>query len=320
MAKPLHRIVVAAILLCATRGSVARGQDPLIRLPVDSIERLFRSAPFKVLAGQDSRYKGDRTQHLLLNFDSLTALEVKWAKAPVGGQAFNNQPRYEAAAYELQKLFLDPPNYVVPPTVLRMVPLAEYVKRERTVERTFESGASVLVVVQYWADDLTADDVYDKRRAERDSVYARHLGDLNVLTFLIRHGDANAGNILLSLDSTNPRVLAVDNGVSFASEPSNRGSYWRDLRISRLGRATADRLLRIRRADLDSALAVLAQFSLQGGEYHAAPLGEVLDRGRGVRQKGDVVQLGLTSSEIEGVHERLKSLVKRIQDGKLQTF
>ena len=315
-----HRTFIAASLLGAAVATTARSQDPIIRLPTDSIERLLRSAPYTVVAGQGSRYEGDRTQHLLLSFDSTTALEVKWAKAPIGGQAFNNQPRYEAAAYELQKLFLDPPNYVVPPTVLRMVPLSEVAQRDEYAERTFENAASVLVVVQYWADDLTDKNVFDKKRAEHDSAYARHLGDLNVLTYLIRHNDANAGNILISKDSTNPRLFAVDNGVSFASPPSNRGSFWRDFRVTRLGRTTADRLLQIRREDLDRALGVIAQFALREGQYHEAERGASIDEDSGVRKKGDVLQLGLTASEIGGVHDRLKSLVKRIQDGKLPTF
>jgi hypothetical protein len=315
-----HRTLIALSLLGAAVATTAHSQDPIIRLPTDSIERLLRTAPYTVVAGQDSRYQGDRTQHLLLSFDSTTALEVKWAKAPVGGQAFNNQPRYEAAAYELQKLFLDPPNYVVPPTVLRMVPLSEVAQRDRYAEATFSDAASVLIVVQYWADFLTDKGVFDKKRVERDSVYARHLGDLNVLTYLIRHSDANAGNILISQDSSNPRLFAVDNGVSFASPPSNRGSFWRDLRVTRLGRTTAERLQKIRREDLDRALGVLAQFDLREGEYHEAAKGESIDDGTGVRRKGNVLQLGLTDSEIAGVHDRLKSLVKRIQDGKLATF
>lgn len=314
-----HRTFIAASLFGAAVAT-AHAQDPIIRLPTDSIERLLRSAPYTVVAGQDSRYQGDRTQHLLLSFDSTTALEVKWAKAPIGGQGFNNQPRYEAAAYELQKLFLDPPNYVVPPTVLRMVPLSELAERDRYAEPTFGNAKSVLVVVQFWADNLTDKDVFDKKRAERDSVYARHLGDLNVLTYLIRHSDANAGNILISRDSSIPRLFAVDNGVSFASPPSNRGSFWRDLRVTRLSRTTAERLQQIRREDLERALGVLAQFALRDGEYHEGERSASIDDRSGVRKKGDALQLGLTDSEIAGVHDRLKSLVKRIQDGKLPTF
>ena len=184
-----HRTLIAVSLLGAAVATTAHSQDPIIRIRTDSVERLLRSAPYTVVAGQDSRYQGDRTQHLLLSFDSTTALEVKWAKAPIGGQAFNNQPRYEAAAYELQKLFLDPPNYVVPPTVLRMVPLSELVERDRYAEPTFGNAKSVLVVVQYWADFLTDKDVFDKKRAERDSVYARHLGDLNACNAVV-HRDS----------------------------------------------------------------------------------------------------------------------------------
>ena len=50
-----------------------------------------------------------------------TVLGVKWARTPPGGRTLNNQPQYEIAAYRLQKMFLDPPHYVVPPTVMRLM-------------------------------------------------------------------------------------------------------------------------------------------------------------------------------------------------------
>ena len=47
---------------------------------------------------------------------------VKLRRAEPGAEDFNNRPRYDLAAYELQKLFLEPAEYVVPPTALRFVP------------------------------------------------------------------------------------------------------------------------------------------------------------------------------------------------------
>ena len=40
-------------------------------------------------------------------------------------------------------------------------------------------------------------DVYNPARFAADPVYARHIGQLNVLTYLIEHRDSNLGNFLL---------------------------------------------------------------------------------------------------------------------------
>src|SRR5262249_50148648 len=196
-------------------------------------------------------------------------MEVKLAKAPPGGEAFNNEPRYEIAAYALQKLLLDEPDYVVPPTVARMVSVDDYRRIAETGEPTFNDAASVLLVLQYWTLDVTPKGVFNKKRAEHDTAYARHLGDLNVFTYLIRQRDANAGNILISADSLHPRMFSVDNGVSFGSPASNRGTEWSTLRVKRIGRATAARLQSIRSEQLTQALAVIAQFERRNGQYVA---------------------------------------------------
>jgi hypothetical protein len=296
-------------------------QDGLITAPAAVIEGRLRDQSFEVVQQAGSRFNGDRTSHGLLHFADSSYMEVKLAKAPPGGEAFNNQPRYEIAAYALQKLFLDEPDYVVPPTVARMVDLEHYQRITTTAgEPTFSDARSVLLVLQYWTLDVTSKGVFDKKRAEQDTAYARHLGDLNVLTFLIRQRDANAGNILISADSLHPRLFSVDNGVAFDSPASNRGTEWSTLRVKRVGQATAARLQRMRSEDLVEALAVIAQFERRDGQYVRVARTANLDPNRGVRRKGDVLQLGLTAAEIDGVRQRLEWLVGRLKSGRLTAF
>jgi hypothetical protein len=296
-------------------------QDGNIGMPAARVEAYLRDSALKPVASQGSRFKGDRTEHVLLAFNDTTALEVKWASAPAGGAAFNNQPRYEAAAYELQKLFLAERDYVVPPTALRMVPQSVFAASAGLKgEPTFDDSPAVLVELQYWTMGVTADGVFDPKRANRDSVYARHLGDLNILTYLIRHRDANKGNMLLSADSANPRLFAVDNGVAFNSPPSNRGTDWERMRVERVSAPTVARLRSINEANLTTALGVVAQFERRGDDYVATAPGPNLDADKGIRRKGSTLQLGLTSYEIEGVRDRLKSLLKDIDRGKVKTF
>jgi hypothetical protein len=245
---------------------------------------------------------------------------VKWATSARGGEAFNNQPRYEAAAYELQRLYLGERDLVVPPTVLRMIPTAVFASAKLRGEPTFDDTPSVLVALQYWTTDVTADNVFDTKRAERDSGYARHLGDLNILTYLIRQRDSNKGNVLVSVDSANPRLFAVDNGVAFESQPSNRGTDWQYMRVKRISATTAARLRAISDTTLARALGVIAQFERRGDEYVATASGANLDPDRGVRRNATTLQFGLTRSEIDGVRDRLRDLIERIDRGKIRTF
>jgi hypothetical protein len=296
-------------------------QDGNIAMRAARVEAYLRDSALKPVASEGSRFKGDRTEHVMLAFNDTTAIEVKWAVAPAGGEAFNNQPRYEAAAYELQKLFLDERDYVVPPTALRMVPQSVFAASAGLKgEPTFDDSPAVLVELQYWTMGVTPEGVFDPKRASRDSVYARHLGDLNILTYLIRHRDANKGNMLLSADSTNPRLFAVDNGVAFASPPSNRGTDWERMRVERVSAATVARLRSINEASLATALGVVGQFERRGDDYVATAPGPNLDADKGIRRKGSTLQLGLTTYEIEGVRDRLKSLLKDIDRGKVKTF
>lgn len=298
----------------------ARAQDGNVMYAVAEIEQRLRNHPFEIQDRQGSRFEGDRTQRVTLMFPDSVMMMVKWAKAAPGGESFNNVPRYEIAAYELQKLFLDEKDYVVPPTVARIVSLPWYQGLDRTVRPTFSSTSSVLVVLQYWLWNVTGTDFYDQNRLRADSVYARHLADMNILTYLIRHSDANHGNYLISKDSANPRLFSVDNGVAFRSEESNRGTEWRDLRVDRLPRATVERLRGIQRHELEAALGVLEQFEIRDGELIPMEKSANFAAGRGIRRKDNQLQLGLTTREIAEVHSRLQRLIRQVDSGRIATF
>jgi hypothetical protein len=284
------------------------------------IEEYMRADVFQIISWRGARAPGDRTQQVTLQYPDDTVIKVKWANAPRGGGTFNNEPRYERAAFVLQKMFLGDDEYVVPPTILRVFPL-DYVRAHvPEIAPTFGKASSVLVALQYWVPQLTPKNFWDEQRAESDTVYARRIGNMNILTYLIRHADANVGNFLISQVADDPRVYSVDNGVSFRSIPSNRGYEWRDLRVKRLPAATVERLRAITRADLDAALAVLAEFEIRDGVLVEVPPDENLSPGRGIRQSDGRIQLGLTQAEIGDVESRLRSLLRNVDSGKLTTF
>jgi hypothetical protein len=99
--------------------SIPWAQDANITYPVDEIERKLIHEDFEILKFRDLRFKGDIGKRVILKYDDGKDLQIKWRRALNEGHVFNNAPRFEIAAYELQKLFLDESDFVVPPTVAR---------------------------------------------------------------------------------------------------------------------------------------------------------------------------------------------------------
>lgn len=311
-----------AAALCALAlpwGAADAGAQNIKGEPPE-IERKLRSGEFEMRRWAGARFEGDRTQQAALEFGDGEMVLVKWAKAPRGGDRFNNRPRYEVAAYELQKLFLEEAEYVVPPTVARCVPPWSYPEAVAPEAPTFEGEPCVLVVLQSWLWNVTEESVFDRGRFRRDTVYARHLANLNVLTHLIDHKDANVGNFLLSTVEGSPRVYGVDNSLAFDSEKSNRGTDWRRLRVDAVPAATVARLRELSEEVLRDALSVVAQFERSGGGMVPVEPGPPLDPEQGIRVRDGVIQLGLTEGEIGDVYARIQRLLRRVDRGNLATF
>jgi hypothetical protein len=320
MTTPQRSLSHLLALPCLLLAAAAAAQDANIRQPVADLERLLAAEPLVITQAEISRpkAKGDITLKAEVSFGGAPPLRVKLRKAEPGAEAFNNVPRYDQAAYELQKLFVDPPEYLVPPTALRMVPLADFARYSPGVKRTFSAADQVLAVVQYWLSDiLVLADVYDPARFQADPVYARHIGQLNILTFLIEHRDSNAGNFLIGKAEVGPRVFSIDHGVAFASIDSDRGEAWKDLRVDRLPADTVARLRQITLPGLQQRLGVLAQWKLDNGAFVAVPPGPNLAPGRGVRREGADLQMGLTRTEILRVHRLLEHLLERVDAGEI---
>ena len=317
--QPMSRLMglFAAPLLPALVAT-STAQDANIGLPVADLEQLFAAEPLVITQAEISRpkAKGDITLRAEVSFGGAAPLRAKLRKAEPGADSFNNVPRYDLAAYELQKLFLDPAEYVAPPTALRMVPLADFAKYSAGVARTFPAADQVLAVVKYWLSDIqVVEDVYSPERFAADPVYARHIGQLNVFTYLIRHGDSNVGNFLLGKAEVGARAFSIDHGVAFASEESDRGNKWRDMRVDRLPADTIERLRNITPQLLADRLGVLAQWRLEGRSYVPVAGGKNLSENRGVRRVGNELQMGLNKSEIREVHRRLMRPLERVDRG-----
>jgi hypothetical protein len=311
-----------ALPLLFALGATAAAQDANITRPIDELERLLAAEPLVITSAEISRpkAKGDITLKADVSFGGAPPLRVKLRKAEPGADTFNNVPRYDLAAYELQKLFIPPAEYVVPPTALRMIERKDFAKYQPDVLRTFSGADQVLAVVQYWLSDiLVLADVYKADRFESDPVYARHIGQLNVLTHLIQHRDSNAGNFLIGKAEQGARVFSIDHGVAFASIDSDRGELWKNMRVTRLPADTVAQLRTITMPMLEQRLGVLAQWRLEGERFVPAPLGPSLSAHRGVRREGKDLQMGLTRAEIQAIYRLLTKLLERVDAGEITT-
>ncbi|WP_419161973.1 hypothetical protein [Candidatus Palauibacter sp.] len=319
------KLLVAGVTLAVP--AVLAGQDPNFLLPVAEIGRILREGEFEVLDIRPSRgLPGERTYRATIQSgDHL--LQVKYAPAPEGGDEFNNRPRYELAAWAVQKLFLDERDWVVPPTAIRALPLdvvqatlaAAPGDANLPPEQTFREWPMTLVALQYWLFNVEVpEELPDGDRLEEDEVYERLLGNFNLLTYIIRHSDSNQGNFVQSTDPSRPRVFAVDNGVAFSSEESDRGTRWRDLQLDRYAASAIDRLRTITGEELQANLGVLVQFEIRNGNFVEVEPTENLDPGRGVRHDAQRIQLGLTDSEIRALHRRIVRLLQWVDDGRYE--
>ena len=314
----LIRRFAAPLLFGLAAGAAA--QDANIKQPIEDLERQLAAEPLVITHAETSRpnAKGDITLKADVSFGGAEPLRVKLRKAEPGANTFNNVPRYDLAAYELQKFFVDPAEYLVPPTNLRMVGLADFAKYSPGVRRTFPDADQVLAVVQYWLSDIKSiPDVYDAKRFDNDPAYARHIGQLNVLTYIIRHRDSNQGNFLIGKAEQGARVFSIDHGVAFDSEDSDRGELWKDMRVTRLPADTVERLRKITLDDLTQRLSVLAQWRLEDGQYVPVAKGPNMSEYRGVRRSGNDLQMGLNKSEIRSVFRLMEDLLKRVDAGKI---
>ena len=249
-------------------------------------------------------------------------IRAKWKIAPPGGTGFNNAPEREIAAYEAQKLFLDPADYVVPPIAGVCVPLELHTEALGPVDPTFPGTRCVFGVLAYWLENVHDDAARDLARVDRDPVYRDHLARLNLFTYLIDHRDPRDANFLIAKDPKRPRVFAIDNGLAFSGFQNPFVFYygdWGDIRVPALRRADVERLRTARRADFER-LAVVAQYAIRDGMLMSVPPGPPLAEDRSVRVGDGVIQFGLTRAEIDAMESRVRTLLERVDAGEVDLY
>jgi hypothetical protein len=311
------------LLLAAGWATASAEPGSSIEHPVAYIEARLRG-PIEVVEAAQARprIEGDRSARVVLaGLEGAANLNAHWKPVAPPGRGFNNEPRYILAAYEFQKLFLDECEYVVPPVALRALSTTDYAQLRGEAPATLRGNSSVLFLLSYWLNNVTNRDPWEPARFEAEPRYARHWGNLNILTHLIDHKDNNLGNLLISEDPEDPRVFSVDNDVAFASEASDRGVTWSRLQVQRLPADTLARLRTITLEQLERELGVLVEFRVVDGLLMPVDTpGANFSPRNGVRSAGDRVQFGLTTNEIRTLHRRIGSLVSQADRGEVQAI
>lgn len=316
-------VVFAATLLIAGEAGFAIAA-PLPRnwpMPPSELEKRFRQQDFRVLEAKPAGSGVTGAFKARIEFPDSRQLDVKWKFAPPGkADAWNNSPRKELAVYEIQRWIFDENDFVVPTIAVVCLAMHEAHAIDPAVKPTFPGTSCALGTISAWMQDVHApQDAFDRESFEKNPAYARHLADLNVLTYLVGHRDSHEGNLLVANDPADPRVYAVDNGIAFDLLPWNlRVFNWFRIRVPWLRRETIDRLRKVSKADV-RALAVVDEMEADaGGALHVVPTGPNLDPGGrdGVRRHGDRVQLGLNEDEMDDLKERVDKLIARVDSGR----
>ncbi len=307
--------------------AVARPErpDPFPNWPVPPTEAelIMQDRPAELRLVERTEQGVGGAQRVRVFFEDIDQeVTFKLKRIPDDLDGMNNAPRKEIAAYELQKLFLEPEDYVVPTTMARCIPLERWEPFDPDDVPQIQGARCVLVVAALWLEDVTMPDVlYERERFLKDPVYARYLADFNVFSYLIEHRDTRQGNALVSKDPGRRQVFAIDNGIAFGTFPYNFFvPNWDRLRVAALRKETVERLRSLRYMELNK-LQVAQQLSDDGtGLYRMVRRGSALDSRVGAEAIDGVVQLGLTKSEIDGVWQRVQKLLRRVDAGEIPLF
>lgn len=327
---PSSTLAADAVEPAALRSRrVVRGHTPNGSMsphwPIDPIraEQILARGRLRILATEYAGrgVTGARRVELAL-FEPRIRITAKWKPSTRRLDAFNNSPRREIAAYEVQKLFLDPEDYVVPTSRLRCLRPGEFAGGRRIRETTVRGANCRIGVLSIWMQSVTLpEELLDRERFAHRPEYARRLADFNLAMYLIEHADGRRGNFLISTHGLPPRVFSVDNGVSFGGFLYNWFvPNWKKLRVPALREASVDRLRRLTYADVER-LGVVAQLEWRRpGHLVNVPPTRNLDPDDGVRLEGDTIQIGLDEDEIEDLWERIEHLLDAVDQGRVAVF
>ena len=266
----------------------------------------------------------------------VVTLRAKWRGARVVFRAkwrpqssgdLINEPRKELAAYAVQKLFLDDEELVVPPTAPHCFPLDEYRRFDPEATATFDGMDCVFGFASFWLESAQSvssarehhllpegSGIWDAQLFARDAVYRSSVGNANLLTYVINHGDAHNEQFLIEHTPRGLRTYVVDNSIAFLSMKNPMVMFredWSHIQVSHLPRRAIDRLARLTKDDF-AKLGTVNVLERKERQLRAAPRAPLPESdGSAMSWNGTRLRIGLTTLEIAQVETRVRDLLKR---------
>lgn len=242
------------------------------------IESLLVSKDARILAAERTASGGNGAWVLTLSapFEGRSIqFRAKWR--PDASRGGTNSPRNELVAHALQRLYLDPLDYIHPPTRSRCFELDHY----RTVvdsdaQPSFPKQSScVFGTIAHWVEGASTltnewfyrEAVLDEARWQHDATYRRTLADANLLTYLTLNGDTHRGNWLKVDTAAGRRIYMVDSSLSFTRHRNAALTLHDDFSaiLVPLRKQSVDRVMQIDEATLESLSAIERVYASDAG-------------------------------------------------------
>jgi hypothetical protein len=322
-----HRLLAGAPApeLTAPTRLCARGNDREPCRTARAIEELLERTDL-VIDGVESTASGKQQAQLLtLVADPGGArlrFRAKWRALSTAHGL--NDPRKEVIAYEVQKLVLEPDDFVVPPARSHCFELAAYKQRvDAKAVETFPRTGCIFGTLSYWLEGAeTSSQVLDRELFRTDPIYRRTLADTNLLLYLVSNGDTHQDQFVSLRGDTGRRIYCVDFTISLSTYKNPTLSFeedWSNLHVP-LVPSHVERLRQISDERLN-ALAVVERHERSGNRLLRRPATRNTPPHprAGLVWTNDELRIGITGEELELLRERLKTLVARVERGEPAT-
>jgi len=345
---PRHLVPLA--MICAATACMSTSPTSPTTLCVDprpsapcrtatDVEGWLRRPGIEILAASAPEKGRQGTRILTLAVpggDDRIVFRAKWRSlSTISGL---NNPRAELAAYAVQRLVLEPHEYVVPPARGHCFELEHYrahVDVDAGEPPSFGKTRCVYGILSYWLEGavslkraeisgwIRSGGPYDAALFARNAIYRQSVADMNLFAHVISHGDAHPNQFVVTGGAERPFVHMVDNSTSFTSfrnKSIEPGADWSEIIVPALRRTVVDRLGALDPAHWDR-LAVIDQYEVRDGilvPTRRTPA--TSQRSSGFRWIGGELQVGLTEKEIAMLRSRIEALVARVARGETRVF
>jgi hypothetical protein len=325
-----------AVPLTQPTSLCVAGREGVACREAQEVERALASRDLEILGAGSTPHgiQGARVLTLAAQGEhGRVVFRAKW-RAHASADDLN-RPRKEVLAHAVQKLFLDPDEWVIPPAAGHCFPLEAYRKAiDPLAKPTYPPATCVLGVLTYWLegsqslDDAEDEDwiptekLQDTPRAPDPGLYDS-IADVNLACYLISHGDSHPQQFVVTREAATSRVYIVDNSISFTAyrNPSlPKENVWANFLVHAIRKKSIDRLRKITHQRMED-LAAVEQYVIEDGQLVATTPSKPGRRTESAfRWVNGQLQMGLTHPEITVVEQRMQELFDAVDEGRVRLY